>query len=307
MGANLICDSVFEEHQTGEKHPEKPKRIAWILEGYREFSNSNWEWLDSDRKATRNELKYFHSEAYINKVKRASKNERSLDRDTPLSQKSYTTARLAAGSALKLTKRGIKRSESGFGAVRPPGHHASSDHGMGFCLFNNIVLAAKKATRSDCTVALVDIDVHHGNGTQDAFYDRADVLYVSIHQFPFYPGTGLPEETGAGEGQGYTLNITLPAGSDWSDLKPDWNNTIKQRLKTFNPDYLFVSAGFDGHRTDPIGGLNFTDDDYLEMARDLNNIADEFCNGRVLGLLEGGYNHQTLRRLVPKFTSELIG
>lgn len=307
MDAQLICDRAFENHDTGVRHPEKPERITAIHRGYESVQDPCWDWINPVRKATHNELLYYHTEDHVNRVRSSSEDGRSLDADTPTSSQSYETALLAAGSALRLTDFGLDESGKGFGAIRPPGHHAEADRGMGFCLFNNIVLAAEHVTRQNQSVAIVDIDVHHGNGTQDAFYDRSDVLYVSTHQFPFYPGTGDSNETGTGDGTGFTLNVTLPGGSDWSDLEPKWEKQVKKKIIDFDPNFLMVSAGFDAHRTDPIGGLNLHDEAFLRIARDLNRLSVDLCQGRIMGLLEGGYNLETLERLVPEFTSELIG
>jgi acetoin utilization deacetylase AcuC-like enzyme len=306
MAGKLICDSVFEEHETGARHPESPDRLRVIREGYDDHENPSWERTNPSRSATKDELLYYHTDDYIERVRECSDASRSLDADTPTSERSFEIATLAAGSSLDLAETGLDENLSGFGAIRPPGHHAESNRGMGFCLFNNIVLAAEEVARRDNSVAIVDIDVHHGNGTQDAFYDRDDVLYVSTHQAPFYPGTGQEHQTGEGNGEGFTVNVTLPAGSDWNVLEPDWYGKIKKTIHSFKPDYIMVSAGFDAHETDPVGGLNFKDEDYLQMAKDLSRWAEELCEGRILGLLEGGYNLETLRRLVPRFTEVLI-
>ncbi len=302
----LICSEIFEEHVTGRRHPERPDRIQVIRKGYDAVEDSPWILKKPDREASLEELLYYHTEEYIETVKQASEQERALDADTPTSCRSYEVARLAAGTALNLTESGLNNGEAGFGAVRPPGHHAESEKGMGFCLFNNIVLAANHVTRQNRTVAIIDIDVHHGNGTQDAFIERDDVLYVSFHQYPFYPGTGRESETGSGEGDGYTMNVTLSSGSDWGTLERRWDGEIRDRIFDFDPDFMMVSAGFDAHRTDPIGGLNLTDGDYKRIARDLNRWSRKLCEGRLIGLLEGGYNLETLKRVVPVFTHNLL-
>ncbi len=250
---------------------------------------------------------YYHTAEYIDRVRRSVETGGTLDPDTPTISNSFKIARLAAGSALLLAEKGAESGMAGFGAVRPPGHHAESNRGMGFCLFNNVVLGAEHLNKIGGTVAIVDIDVHHGNGTQDAFYDRSDVLYVSSHQSPFYPGTGREKETGTGAGENYTLNVTLSAGAGWKELEPKWYGSIREKIYSFKPDFLLVSAGFDAHESDPLGDLRLTDDDFLAMAEDLSRWAGELCDGRIIGLLEGGYNLKTLERLVPLFTSELIG
>lgn len=306
MAGVLICDSRFENHKPGPRHPEGPDRIRGLVEGFESVKNPPWE-RQSPRKANESKIKIVHESSYVEEVREASAWEKPLDADTYLSSESFETALWAAGSSLHLARRALEGGQAGFGGVRPPGHHAEPARGMGFCLFNNVAIAADWATRRNRRVAILDIDVHHGNGTQKIFYDRSDVLYVSFHQHPFYPGTGSGNETGTAEGQGYTLNIPLAAGAGWEQLGPAWEDTIQPAIVSFQPEVLMVSAGFDAHVSDPIGGLSLTDEDFLRMAYDMNDWARTFAEGRILGLLEGGYNRDTLRRLTPRFTSRLFG
>lgn len=305
MKSLLICDEQFEHHQTGSRHPEGPDRIEVLRKGFEEFPNPPWTRVDP-RKADVADLEILHPASYVRRVEEACHRQQSLDADTPVSAQSFDTARWAVGSALHLADQARRHRRVGFGAVRPPGHHAEFERGMGFCLFNNIGIVAEAMRNRDLRVAIVDIDVHHGNGTQKAFYDNPEVLYVSFHQYPFYPGTGAREETGTEEGRGYTVNIPLSAGSGWDRLQPAWEGEIAKALHDFGPDIILLSAGFDGHADDPLAGLNLTDEDYLRIARDLQSWADTLCSGRLMGLLEGGYNRQTLRRLVPSFVARLM-
>ena len=306
MNGYLVYDRAFQQHKTNPGHPENPNRLKAIREGCEKVDKPPWTIIEPSHRATIDRVTGVHDRDYIDRVKQASMSGQPLDADTPVSEKSYDTALLAAGTAWELTKLTNDDQVPGFGAIRPPGHHAESNRGMGFCLFNNVAIAANSLTHLNQKVAIVDIDVHHGNGTQKIFYDRDDVLYVSFHQFPFYPGTGHKNETGSGDGEGYTLNIPLTAGSGWSSLESTWENTIQEKIIHFNPGFILVSAGFDAHESDPVGGLNLRDQDYLRMARDLRTWANRTANGQIVGLLEGGYNLKTLRRLVPKFIQQLF-
>ncbi len=307
LPGRLICDPLFERHRTGPAHPEGPDRIQVIRRGLEGFEAPPWRWVDPADPIAEADLTAVHPPSYVDSVRAAAREQRALDADTPTSEASFRVARVAAGSAVHLARASRRDGGPGFGAVRPPGHHAEPDRGMGFCLFNNVALAAEAIRRQGGRVAIVDIDVHHGNGTQRAFYGTDEVLYVSLHQFPFYPGTGRREETGRGRGEGYTLNVPLPAGSGWDRMEDSWEGDVREALEAFGPDHLMVSAGFDGHRQDPIGGWTLTDEDYLRMAEDLRTWSRAFGGADLLGMLEGGYSRPVLERLVPRFVSRLFG
>ena len=295
----LLQDERFRNHRTAARHPESPERLRAVDQGLnQEFPG---EPRVEPRLAKFEEIATLHREDYLERVREASESSQSLDADTHTSEDSYETARLAVGGSLELSERIVDEQTVGFGAVRPPGHHAEADRGMGFCLFNNIGLVADQLTEEGYEVVIVDIDCHHGNGTQSMFYKRSDVLYISFHQYPFYPGTGAEDETGRGDGEGFTFNVPLTAGSGWKELADSWERSIRDRIHDFRPDVVLVSAGFDGHVRDPLGGLNLHDEDYCRLGDDLGRWASTLSEGRIMNLLEGGYNMEVLERTVPKF------
>jgi acetoin utilization deacetylase AcuC-like enzyme len=257
-----------------------------------------WERLEP-RIAGIDELELVHSPGYIEQIEQAANRAPFyLDSDTPVSSESYETACLAAGGALQCVDAICSgRLRRIFAFVRPPGHHADYESASGFCLFNNVALAAAYARTAYKMerVAIVDIDVHHGNGTQSAFYNDPHVLYISSHQFPFYPGSGNFDEAGTGQGKGYTLNFPLPEGTGDSIFIPIYSKIVASVLDQFSPQLILVSAGFDGHFRDPLGGLALTHAGYASAAASLINAAERECNGRICFVLEGGYSLQALQ------------
>jgi acetoin utilization deacetylase AcuC-like enzyme len=216
-----------------------------------------------------------------------------LDADTRISRESFEVARLAAGAAMTAVDAAfVEDGGRAFALVRPPGHHATPDRSMGFCLFNNAAIAARYAQSKYGAeqILIVDWDVHHGNGTQEIFWEDKTVFFFSTHQFPFYPGTGDRDETGAGAGEGYTLNIPLRAQTSARDHRQAFVDALHAIERKFHPDLIIVSAGFDSRRGDLLGGLMLEDADFSEMTKDVLRIADKHSEGRVIGLLEGGYN-----------------
>ncbi|MDR4507249.1 MAG: histone deacetylase [Candidatus Brocadiaceae bacterium] len=290
----LIYDDIFLKHNTGYGHPENAKRLEKTLIHLE--SSEIWKQLTVEVpcSASTEELGSIHSPSYTEFVKRIANNGGGwLDSDTVVSVKSYNAAIHATGALLTATDLIIRGGEkNGFCLVRPPGHHATPKTGMGFCLFNNAAIAARyiQSKYHMKKILIVDWDVHHGNGTQDAFYEDPTVLYFSMHRYPFYPGTGRKEEEGRGAGKGFTINVPLPA-----DTKPPkyielFTDAMHQKISPFKPDFIIISAGFDAYRNDPIGGLNLEIADFHTLTEIVVQFAEKHCNGRLVSCLEGGYN-----------------
>ena len=239
-------------------------------------------------------LHTIHTPAYVKRVRTSCEaGEDYLDSlDVPISSKSYDAALVAAGGVLGAVDAVMRGDISNaFCAVRLPGHHAMPDRAMGFCLFNNVAIGAKYVQQKHglSKVLIVDWDVHHGNGTQAAFYEDPTVLYFSTHQYPFYPGTGAESERGHGKGLGFTINVPLPSGSDDEDYLEAFEQQLRPAALAFSPDFIFISAGFDAHENDTLGGMRVTTDAFGKLTRIVKEIADKCCAGRVVSVLEGGY------------------
>ena len=294
----VVIDQGYLKHLPGESHPERPERIQALLNLAGALDKQMFE-LASPRAATRADVEYTHGADHVRLVESTSKHNRyALDGDTITCRDSFGVALLAVGGFLTLLDAiASKQSSNGFALVRPPGHHALRDHAMGFCLFNTMAIGAEYLKRvcGAKKILIMDWDVHHGNGTQAAFYDDPTVLFISTHQFPFYPGSGAVNETGVAAGEGFTLNVPLPAGCTDAEYLQVFQDIVVPAAEKFQPDWILVSAGFDPHRRDPLGGMNVTEEGFGAMARLLLMLANRFADGRIAFLLEGGYDLAGLR------------
>ena len=293
----------YLEHDMGLGHPESPQRLRAILNRLESTGlDSTLVRVDPQKAhedAITDWITKVHASAYVNGLRlRAPREGRvSLDPDTTMSPGSLGAAYLAVGGVLAAADAIMDgRVDNAFCAVRPPGHHAEADHAMGFCLFNNVAVAARYFQKQHGLerIAIVDWDVHHGNGTQHTFYADPSVFFFSTHQYPYYPGTGRADERGFGKGNGYTLNVPLPAGTGDSEYLEVFNRILRPALKAYRPDAVIISAGFDAHHDDPLAGMNLSTQGYAALSRVVKEIAGEFARGRVLSCLEGGYNLEAL-------------
>jgi acetoin utilization deacetylase AcuC-like enzyme len=308
MTTSLFTHPLYLEHDMGAMHPESPLRLGRILEVLRRAPIDGAR-LAEPRKATVEELSSVHRPEYVAQLTELAGSMVQLDPDTAMSERSYDAAVLAAGAGLSAVEAVMSgQATNAFALVRPPGHHAEASRAMGFCLFNNVAVAAEAALKRGAERVLVlDWDVHHGNGTQHSFYGRRDVLYMSSHQFPFYPGTGAPEEIGEGAGQGFTVNCALPAGQTDADFGAVFHDLFLPIASEFKPDLVLVSAGFDPHRADPLAGMRATERGFAAMCSALKALAEEQCQGRIALLLEGGYDVDALSQSVHACVEVLAG
>ena len=290
-------DPFYLLHET-EPHPENPGRLTAIQNRLESSEFYNNLIPIQPRKATPEEIVMVHDSGYVASVEKNCANEvRNLDADTVISTNSYEAALLSAGAGLTAIDKLVDGSiQNAFCAVRPPGHHAEQDHAMGFCLFNNVGIAARYAQSKKGLgkVFIFDWDVHHGNGTQHSFYNDASVYYSSTHQYPFYPGTGAEGETGTSDGLGATLNLPMDAFSEDDDYLSAIEHKLIPEIQRYKPDLIIISAGFDAHRNDPLAQIQLTTDCFGEMTKLLMNAAKDVCDGRVLSMLEGGYDYDAL-------------
>jgi len=298
------------QHETGI-HPERAERLQTIEEVCRSDDLAPALLRLEPRSATVEELARVHDRDYIFQVEEACKGGiRALDPDTMVSSASYEEACRAAGGGLTLLDAMMAgRVQNGFSAVRPPGHHAERNRAMGFCLFNNIAVAARYAQEKHGlkNILIVDWDVHHGNGTQNTFYADPTVFYFSIHQYPHYPGSGAADQRGEGKGEGKTLNVPLPVGSGDAAYREALESRLIPALEGFPPDLILISAGFDAHREDPLAGMNVTHEGFGKMTEILVGLASEYCGGRLLSFLEGGYSLSGLKGAVRMHLRALVG
>ncbi|MBI1372015.1 MAG: histone deacetylase [Phycisphaera sp.] len=312
MNVGWLYNDRYLEHDTGKFHPERPDRLRAIVSHFRETMLAD---ALTPIDATPVDVKLVecvHDPLYVASVREACAHRvRNLDGDTLVCPASYDVALLATGGVINACQQvhggKLKRA---FCTVRPPGHHAEHDKAMGFCLFNNIAIAADWFTRQGVErVAIVDFDVHHGNGTQHILEERADVLFISIHQHPdtLYPGTGYADETGRGAGKGFTLNVPMPPRSGDNDYRQAFEAKILPKLDDYKPQMLLISAGFDAAREDPLAQIELTDAAFTWMTRQLAAVADRHGDGRVVSVLEGGYDLTALSRCAAAHVRALMG
>jgi acetoin utilization deacetylase AcuC-like enzyme len=311
MTTALVYHPIFQEHDTGPGHPESPSRYKVIMEALRGDVELWAKLFETQAKeAPRGDVQACHTPQHYKTVERAvSEGIGYLDADTVVSMRSMDAALCGAGAAcqaIDLVMRG--EANNSFVPVRPPGHHATAERAMGFCLFNNVAVAARYAQNHYPEierVAIVDWDVHHGNGTQGIFYDDPTVFFFSMHQYPWYPGTGSRGETGVGRGKSYTLNVPVKAQTRAVEQKRMFDAAIDEIASKFKPDFVILSAGFDSHQGDPLGQLLLEDEDFIAMTQAVKQWAIEACKGRILSCLEGGYNLRTLGETVRAHVAEL--
>lgn len=311
LPSGLVYHPDYLKHNSGQNHPESSERLSFLID-YLEKKGllsklkktepypASVEWLET-----------VHDPSYIKMVERICKNGGGmLDPDTRVGVESYKVALLAAGGVMAAVDEVMnKKIKNAFCAIRPPGHHAERDKAMGFCIFNNVAIGARYVQKEYGVkkVFIVDWDVHHGNGTQNIFWTDASVFYFSIHQFPHYPGTGSENEIGEGEGEGFTFNMPMCAGSGEVEYIEVFENILYPMALKFSPEFIFISAGFDAHEEDPLAEINLTEAGYKRMTEVITKLASECCEGRLVSVLEGGYNLTSLSASVQKHINALMG
>ena len=306
MKTCLVTSDTYQNHNTGEGHPEKIDRVTAVIDNFKKIDNKELIWK-KQTKFDQSFLTNTHSSKYIDLVGKSFPKTglTYLDGDTVVSPGSKKATQDAVGSIIAAID-GVQKQEfkNAFCAVRPPGHHAEKDKAMGFCIYNNVAVGANYLIQkyNYSKVAIIDFDVHHGNGTQDIFYDNEKVLYISTHQYPYYPGSGSKNETG---NHNNILNIPLDAGTTAKEYLNAYEYVLK-KLKTFKPEFLLFSAGFDAHIDDPLAQLKLQSEDFYTITKRTLEISKLFCNGNVVSILEGGYDLKALQESTQRHVDALI-
>jgi acetoin utilization deacetylase AcuC-like enzyme len=307
----IVKDSIYLEHIKDSGHIESPGRLFHVYEMLETPEMTDLLQFIKPRMATKEEISWNHDINYINRVEKTQEMEWvQLDPDTLANNVTWKASCLAAGGGLALIDEIFEKNiDNGLLLCRPPGHHAIHSKAMGFCIFNNIAISAcyLKKKYNLKRILIVDWDLHHGNGTQDSFYNDKQVLYISTHQYPYYPGSGAAEQVGTGEGKYYTINIPLSAGHGDMDFANIYNLIIKPIVKQYNPQFILVSAGFDIYFDDPLGEMKVTEKGFAYLSRVLIDLADELCDGKIAFFLEGGYNFEGLAQGIKSVIFECLG
>lgn len=297
MALAYVLDDIFADHRPPNPHPERPERFTAARDALRDAGLAKRGTLLASRAAEESELGLVHTAGYLSTLTKTVPGKSGwLDADTYYSPETWRAAVTAAGAAIDATSAVMSGEfERAMAIVRPPGHHAEADRAMGFCLLNNVGIAAAAAREAGAArVAIVDWDVHHGNGTQHSFYSDPSVLYMSTHQYPFYPGTGASDEIGEGAGVGATVNVALPSGCGDDEYIASFEQVIVPELRRFHPDLILISAGFDAYTNDPLAGMCVSAAGYGRLAELLRDVAVDTCDGRLVCVLEGGYDLEGL-------------
>ena len=305
MKTGLITSDTYQNHNTGDGHPEKIDRVTAVINNFKKLDNKNLVWKKPS-KFDKSLLEITHNSNYINFVQESfpKKGLSFLDGDTIISPGSKEATLDAVGSIITAID-GVQNNEfkNAFCAVRPPGHHAEKNKAMGFCIYNNVAVGAHYLIEKYKLnkIAIIDFDVHHGNGTQDIFYDNEKVIYISTHQFPFYPGSGTEKEKGKNNN---IFNIPLPAGTTSEEYLNAYEFVLK-RLKEYKPEFILLSAGFDAHKNDPLAQFQLESQDFYTLTKRTLELAKFLCNGKVVSVLEGGYDLLALQESTQKHVEAL--
>ena len=306
MKTGLITSGTSQNHDTGPGHPEQIARVSVIVENFKKLNNKNLIWKKPS-KVSDDILLTTHENNYLNLVKNSfpKKGFSSLDGDTIISPGSKNASFDAAGSMLAAID-GVQNKEfkNAFCAVRPPGHHAEKDKAMGFCIYNNVAIGANYLVNKYKynKIAIIDFDVHHGNGTQNIFYENEKILFISAHQYPYYPGSGSEQEKGKFNN---IKNIPLPAGTNSREYLNAFEHALR-KLKEFKPEFILISAGFDAHEDDPLAQIKLKTEDFYIITKRILETSKNFCNGKVVSILEGGYDLEALRDSTKRHVDALI-